>query len=138
MTTVIDGSKRRTVNDRPALRRVTASPVEEFGVEHWGIAPALSTSRSVTGSGIHTWQAQSFDDLFSLAAADELLSVRGLRTPFLRLAKDGTVLPRLSVHPRQGASARRSPIRSTLTPSPRHTPMVRPWSSRACTAPGRR
>ena len=92
MTTVIDGSKRRTVNDRPALRRVVASPVEEFGAEHWGIAPALSTSRSVEGNGIHTWPAQSFDDLFSLAAADELLSVRGLRTPFLRLAKDGNVL----------------------------------------------
>ena len=33
-----------------------------------------------------------FDDLFSLADADELLSRRGLRTPFARLAKDGSVL----------------------------------------------
>ena len=31
--------------------------------------------------------------LFSLAAVDELLSRRGLRTPFLRMAKDGTVVP---------------------------------------------
>jgi hypothetical protein len=33
-----------------------------------------------------------FDDLFSQEAADELLSRRGLRTPFIRVAKDGTVI----------------------------------------------
>ncbi len=32
-------------------------------------------------------------DLFSAAAVDELLSRRGLRTPFLRMAKDGKVIP---------------------------------------------
>lgn len=31
--------------------------------------------------------------LFSLAAVDELLSRRGLRTPFLRMAKNGNVIP---------------------------------------------
>src|SRR4051794_28429057 len=93
MTTVIDGEKRRTVTDRPALRRVFASVVEDFASQHWGVKPALSTSRSIDKRGVHTWLPQSFDDLFSLAAADELLSVRGLRTPFLRIAKDGNVLP---------------------------------------------
>ena len=34
----------------------------------------------------------SFDDLLDLAAVDELLSRRGLRTPFLRIAKDGAVV----------------------------------------------
>ncbi|MBA2296075.1 MAG: cupin-like domain-containing protein [Actinobacteria bacterium] len=34
-----------------------------------------------------------FDDLLDLDAVDELLSRRGLRTPFLRLAKDGVVVP---------------------------------------------
>ncbi|MEU4428888.1 cupin domain-containing protein [Actinoplanes sp. NPDC024001] len=34
-----------------------------------------------------------FTDLLSAAAVDELLSRRGLRTPFLRVAKQGTVLP---------------------------------------------
>ena len=34
-----------------------------------------------------------FDDLFSLDAVDELLSRRGLRTPFIRIAKDGVVVP---------------------------------------------
>ncbi|GAB2561751.1 cupin domain-containing protein [Kribbella endophytica] len=33
-----------------------------------------------------------FADLFSLAAVDELLSRRGLRTPFLRVAKNGSVV----------------------------------------------
>jgi cupin superfamily protein len=34
----------------------------------------------------------SFDDLFSLDATDELLSRRGLRTPFIRMAKNGKVI----------------------------------------------
>jgi hypothetical protein len=34
----------------------------------------------------------SFTDLLDLAAIDELLSRRGLRTPFLRIAKDGAVV----------------------------------------------
>jgi hypothetical protein len=34
-----------------------------------------------------------FDDLLDLDGVDELLSRRGLRTPFLRMAKDGAVVP---------------------------------------------
>ncbi|MEU4192697.1 cupin domain-containing protein [Kribbella sp. NPDC026611] len=33
-----------------------------------------------------------YDDLFSLGAVDELLSRRGLRTPFIRIAKNGSVV----------------------------------------------
>ena len=33
-----------------------------------------------------------FDDLLDLDGVDELLSRRGLRTPFLRMAKDGAVV----------------------------------------------
>ena len=36
--------------------------------------------------------ARSFADLFDADAVDELVSRRGLRTPFLRVAKDGTTL----------------------------------------------
>jgi lysine-specific demethylase/histidyl-hydroxylase NO66 len=53
---------------------------EEFAAGYWDKSPLLSP-----GTG-------DFDDLFSLAAVDELLSRRGLRTPFLRLAKDGKVV----------------------------------------------
>lgn len=48
----------------------------------------LSGARELSGTNPH-----GFDDLFSLGAADELLSRRGLRTPFLRMAKDGVVTP---------------------------------------------
>jgi len=47
------------------------------------VRPLLSRAADLPGP---------FDDLFSLADADELLSRRGLRTPFVRLAKDGSVL----------------------------------------------
>jgi lysine-specific demethylase/histidyl-hydroxylase NO66 len=35
---------------------------------------------------------QGFEDLFSLEVADEILSTRGLRTPFIRIAKDGAII----------------------------------------------
>jgi ribosomal protein L16 Arg81 hydroxylase len=57
---------------------------DDFARDTWSRAPLLSTREQ-----LHT----TYDDLFSLAAVDELLSRRGLRTPFIRLAKDGTVVP---------------------------------------------
>jgi ribosomal protein L16 Arg81 hydroxylase len=53
----------------------------EFADRYWGREPLL-----VAG------QPEAFDDLFSLAAVDELISRRGLRAPFLRVARDGKVL----------------------------------------------
>jgi bifunctional lysine-specific demethylase and histidyl-hydroxylase NO66 len=63
----------------PALRRCVAGDLEEFERSYWG-------SRALLSHG------GDFADLFSLEAADELLSRRGLRTPFLRVAKNGTVV----------------------------------------------
>lgn len=57
---------------------------DQFARETWSRAPLLSTREQLDSS---------YDDLFSLAAVDELLSRRGLRTPFIRVAKDGTVVP---------------------------------------------
>ncbi len=54
----------------------------------WGRGPLLSTRDSLAASN-----PTGFEDLFSLAAVDELLSRRGLRTPFLRIAKNGAVTP---------------------------------------------
>nr|WP_213934284.1 cupin domain-containing protein [Rhodococcus sp. B50] len=51
---------------------------EKFASEVWGHSPLL------------TRRASTFSDLFSADAVDELISRRGLRTPFLRAAKDGT------------------------------------------------
>jgi bifunctional lysine-specific demethylase and histidyl-hydroxylase NO66 len=68
---------------RPALRRCTAVPLDRFAEEIWGRQPSLSRAADLPG----------FADLFSLTAADDVLSRQGLRTPFVRVAKDGTTLP---------------------------------------------
>jgi hypothetical protein len=67
-----------------ALRRCVSCPPDEFAAHHWGRAPLLTRAAELTGG---------FGDLLDAAAVDELVSRRGLRTPFLRMAKDGTVLP---------------------------------------------
>lgn len=69
---------------RPALRRCTSLDPERFGEQIWGKQAWLSRAGELPAS---------FEDLFSLAAADEVLSRQGLRTPFLRVAKDGGTLP---------------------------------------------
>lgn len=63
-----------------------AGDLDEFARSVWSRAPLLSP-REQLGS------APGFADLFSLDAVDELLSRRGLRTPFIRIAKDGAVVP---------------------------------------------
>ena len=65
------------------LERVSTAAVDEFGAAHWGRAPLLSRAAELPGA---------FDDLFGPDVVDELVSRRGLRTPFLRMARDGSVL----------------------------------------------
>jgi len=77
------------VPDRPALERCTAAGVDEFAGRYWGRGPVHSPAARFAETG----QPAGFTDLFSVEAADELLGGRGLRTPFLRVAKDGKVLP---------------------------------------------
>ena len=55
---------------------------EQFAADHWGRRPLLTRAANRPGS----------PDLFGPAAVDELLSTRALRTPFLRMAKDGRTL----------------------------------------------
>lgn len=57
---------------------------DRFAREHWGRALLLSRAADLPGG---------FTDLLDLDAVDELLSRRGLRTPFLRLARDGQLVP---------------------------------------------
>jgi ribosomal protein L16 Arg81 hydroxylase len=68
-----------------ALRRATGLSVEEFARDYWARRPLLRSAAQPDGRG--------FADLLDEAAADELVSRRGLRTPFLRMAKDGNVIP---------------------------------------------
>ena len=69
----------RGPSDRPALSRLTGIPTAKFARDHWGEMPLL------------TRPAAGFDDLFSERAVDELVADRALRTPFVRMAAEGTV-----------------------------------------------
>jgi bifunctional lysine-specific demethylase and histidyl-hydroxylase NO66 len=73
---------------RPALRRCIRLDPDEFAEQVWSRGPLLSAADELTAEN-----PAGFDDLFSLEAVDELLSRRGLRTPFIRLAKGGVVTP---------------------------------------------
>ncbi|MBQ1028180.1 cupin domain-containing protein [Micromonospora sp. C95] len=69
-----------------ALARCVSVEAAKFAAAHWGRTPLLSRAADLPNPA-------GFTDLLSPADADELLSRRGLRTPFLRVAKDGQVLP---------------------------------------------
>jgi ribosomal protein L16 Arg81 hydroxylase len=67
-----------------ALTRCVSAAPSVFARDYWGSRPLLSPAASLPAD---------FSDLFSVAAADELLTERALRTPFVRLAREGDVLP---------------------------------------------
>ena len=71
------------MGDHPALRRCVNVSPEEFAADYWGQKPLLSKAETLP-SGYH--------DLLSVDAVDELISSRGVRTPFIRMARDGDVL----------------------------------------------
>ena len=71
-------------SDRPALSRCIAVPADRFAAEFWGRRALLSPAEDL---------ARGFEDLLTADAVDELLADRALRTPFIRMAKEGTVLP---------------------------------------------
>lgn len=67
----------------PALERLIALPVEDFAERYWSREPLFSPAESLP---------RGFDDLFGPAAVDRLIGEYGLRTPFVRVAKDGSTL----------------------------------------------
>jgi bifunctional lysine-specific demethylase and histidyl-hydroxylase NO66 len=67
------------------LSRLIAIGVEEFAAEYWGRQALLSRAESLPGD-------DGFGDLLDPDGIDELVSARGLRTPFLRVAKAGRTL----------------------------------------------
>ncbi|MGO4534024.1 cupin domain-containing protein [Leifsonia sp. 2MCAF36] len=74
----------RGSGDRPALSRCVPVDRERFATEFWGRRPLFTRAADLGGD---------FSDLFSVDAVDELVSSRALRTPFVRMAKEGAVLP---------------------------------------------
>ena len=78
-----------------ALNRLTGLDAAAFGAQHWAREPLL-----VRGA-----DPGAFRDLLDLDGVDELLSSRGLRTPFLRLARNGSVVGSASFTGGAGAGA---------------------------------
>lgn len=71
------------VTDAAVLPRLVSVDPDRFAADYWGRAALLSAASDLPAG---------FGDLLDSDAIDELLSSRGLRTPFLRVAKDGTTL----------------------------------------------
>jgi hypothetical protein len=68
-----------------ALRRCTALPRAVVARSWWGRAASLSRAEELGDTG--------FADLITLEDIDRLVARQGLRTPFLRLARDGETVP---------------------------------------------
>src|SRR5689334_1735909 len=66
-----------------ALERLVPVGRDEFAREHWGLTPVVTRAADLPGG---------LTDLFGEESVDELVSRRGLRAPFLRLAKNGRTL----------------------------------------------
>jgi len=66
------------------LTRLMAVERDQFAGHYWGQQPLLSPADDLPANG--------FTELLDADAIDELVSKRGLRTPFLRVAKNGTTL----------------------------------------------
>jgi ribosomal protein L16 Arg81 hydroxylase len=67
------------------LTRCVAVAPEVFAAQYWGRRPLLSRSGALP---------RDFTDLLSPEAVDELITRRGVRAPFLRMAKAGQLLAR--------------------------------------------
>lgn len=67
------------------LSRCISVDLGTFQREYWGRRPLLSTSTTLP---------RDFGDLLSASAVDELLSERGVRAPFIRMARNGSLLSR--------------------------------------------
>ncbi|MDT7571637.1 MAG: bifunctional lysine-specific demethylase and histidyl-hydroxylase [Actinomycetota bacterium] len=80
MTSATDARVPGHATGHPALRRLVADP-NAFARDVWGNAALLTPADGST-----------FADFFAEAAVDELVSQRGLRTPFIRVAQDGSTL----------------------------------------------
>jgi len=67
----------------PVLSRCISTDPQTFATEYWGRKPLLSPASALP---------RDFGDLLSTSTVDELIAERGVRAPFIRLAKEGDVL----------------------------------------------
>ena len=73
-----------TFPEESVLARLIAVDRDQFASQYWGQQPLLSPAGDLP--------AGRFSELLDADAIDELVSERGLRTPFLRVAKNGATL----------------------------------------------
>jgi ribosomal protein L16 Arg81 hydroxylase len=66
----------------PALLRCITGTVDAFGRDHWSRKPLLSRAADLPSD---------FLDLLSPEDVDDLVAERGLRMPFFRMVREGTV-----------------------------------------------
>ena len=67
------------------LERCVARGRDEFAADYWGQQPLLSPAARLP---------RDFSDLLTPAMVDEIIAERGLRTPFIRMAREGTLVDR--------------------------------------------
>ena len=67
------------------LNRCIGTDPQTFAREHWGRLPLLTRAADLP---------RDFDDLLSTNDIDELLAERGVRAPFIRVAKEGGLVAR--------------------------------------------
>lgn len=67
------------------LSRVISIDPDVFARDHWGRRPLLSRADALP---------RDFGDLLSPDTVDELIAERGVRTPFIRMANEGSLVPR--------------------------------------------
>ena len=67
------------------LSRCIGTDPGEFARTHWGRTPLLTRRDALP---------RDFGDLLAPETVDELLAERGVRAPFIRVARDGSLLPR--------------------------------------------
>lgn len=67
------------------LERCIAGGRTEFAEAYWGTRPLLSPAAQLPGD---------FSDLLSPGMVDEIIAERGVRTPFVRMAREGALVDR--------------------------------------------
>ena len=67
------------------LERCVACGRDEFAAQVWGQRPLLSPAAELP---------RDFSDLLSPQMVDEIIAERGVRTPFVRMAREGTLVDR--------------------------------------------
>ncbi|MFC7598233.1 cupin domain-containing protein [Terrabacter sp. GCM10028922] len=83
MTAGTTGRAPTQPRGRSALRRLVPVDADTFARDHWGRTPLLTRVDDLPGGIL---------DLFGEGSVDELVSRRGLRAPFLRVARNGRTL----------------------------------------------